>query len=236
MGIPANETDRPLPQIPDEPPPEMASAAASEFGGQPQGKPQPEADPAAGFNSPEMDPLLAKAVKMCSCPPCDKGNVVAAFDPKLRHPDCKAQEFWAELDGVRSHATAVEADLRQQIDSLRGRDSSWADKRERNVLYVLPEQNSPEARRDQQGNKFEGPANARIVDQVPLARLTDDCSVCAFVDGEMQTVIPVSKYWDNEAQMGVGMVVTAPFLEALGKTCAPLGVRVRNGMLSLVWA
>ena len=73
---------------------------------------------------------------------------------------------------------------------------------------------------------------ARLVESVPIARLTEECQVSALRNGKITPPINVAEFWDGAHEA----VYSGPFLCALGETCAPLVIRVREGVLTLRWA
>jgi len=96
------------------------------------------------------------------------------------------------------------------------------------VFYVIAQEGMiKQARKDKSV-----PEGAKVVEKVPMARLTDECVVAALIRGELTEPINVADHWNADALL----VEPSGFLRELGKVCSPLVVRLRGDWLSLVWA
>jgi hypothetical protein len=99
------------------------------------------------------------------------------------------------------------------------------DSESRKTLYVLCQSGTIADAR-----KAKLPVGAKLVDSIPLTRLTDECSVGVLYNGEGRKAIDCKAHWDGEG------IVRSTFCTALGTAALPLVVRLRGDVLSLNWA
>jgi hypothetical protein len=76
------------------------------------------------------------------------------------------------------------------------------------------------------------PEEVRVVERVPLARLTPDCLVSTFLGDKITAPVNVAEHWDESTEN----VVPSTFLRVLGGRSVPLCIRVLSGILTLRWA
>ena len=98
------------------------------------------------------------------------------------------------------------------------------------IHYVLVKHGSLKALKSRTDIKM--PADLRIVERIPLARLTPDCLVSTFLLDKITAPVNVAEHWDESTEN----VVTSSFLRVLGGRSVPLCIRVLSGNLTLRWA
>lgn len=187
--------------------------------------PEPKQEPPRRASSD--DPTMERAIELCGCVTCVEFGGTTPPGGE-RDPGCRAHAIWSGMqEGIereKKRRMAEDAETRR----LREKDPMYADRRDRDVLYILHEEGLPGA-----AHNTEIPEGAKLVKQVPLNRLTDTCAVAALVRGELREPVRVEDHWNEHGEYGAGLVITNTFVSALGKSCLPLVIRIRNGVLSL---
>lgn len=98
------------------------------------------------------------------------------------------------------------------------------------IHYVLCQHGTLHAVRTRTDIEF--PPGIRLTEKVPMARLTPDCLVSAFIRNQITAPVSVGDHYDGDREL----VVNSTFLPELGMACVPLSVRLREGVLTLRWA
>jgi hypothetical protein len=93
------------------------------------------------------------------------------------------------------------------------------------TLYILAQHGAMADAR-----KAKLPAGARLVEALPLDRLTDECMVGVLYRGEGRKAVDCAKHWNGES-----MELPA-FISEIAKSALPLVVRIKDNVLSLRWA
>lgn len=93
------------------------------------------------------------------------------------------------------------------------------------TLYVLAQHGAMADAR-----KVKLPAGARLVETLPLDRLTDECMVGVLFKGEGRKAVDCAKHWNGES------IEQPAFIGELARNALPLVVRIKDGVLSLRWA
>lgn len=183
---------------------------------------------------PHPDPLMQRAIELDAkrgCKVCARFG--GANPPEGRGDGCRASSIWQGLQAGIDQERQRQEKMERERQKARAEDPRYADRRDRGIVYVIHQ-----SRIDAPEKGIDLPPGARLVEKIPLSRLTDDCQVMAIIaTGEntrkLSEAINVGDHWNPELEFGAGMVITQTFCAELGRVASPLSVRIRDGWLSL---